>query len=179
MSEMYGSIKVDSGIRKIGVNDAGDYIELSVTDVRLLDRFSSLVEWFSAKQEELARFDEDFKARHAGDTDDTEAVIEAIHKRTEVFRETCKQIDDVFGEGCCRKVFGDIIPDELPLMDFFGQMTPVMQRMAMERGEKLKTKYSRNRKEKQKQKQRSKDELIADFKARNAAGELTDGGTEV
>ena len=177
MSEMYGSIKVDSGIRKIGVNDAGDCIELSVTDVTLLDRFSNLVEWFSTKQEELARFDEDFKARHAGDTDDTEAVIEAIHKRTEVFRETCKQIDDVFGEGCCRKVFGDIIPDELPLMDFFDQMTPVMQRMAMERGEKLKTKYSRNRKGKQKQ--RSKDELIADFKARNVTGELTDGGTEV
>nr|DAH96577.1 MAG TPA: tail assembly chaperone protein [Caudoviricetes sp.] len=177
MSEMYGNIKIDSGIRKIGVNDAGDYIELSVTDVTLLDRFSNLVEWFSSKQEELARFDEDFKARHAGDTDDTEAVIEAIHKRTEAFRETCKQIDNVFGEGCCKKVFGNIIPDELPLMDFFDQMTPVMQRMAAERGEKLKTKYSRDRKGKQKQ--RSKNELIADLKARNAAGEPTDGGTEL
>lgn len=177
MSEMYGNIKVDSRIRKIGVNDAGDYIELSVTDVTLLDRFSNLVEWFSSKQEELTRFDDDFKARHAGDTDDTEAVIEAIHKRTEVFRETCRQIDGVFGEGCCKKVFGDIIPDELPLMDFFEQMTPVMQRMAMERGEKLRTKYSRNRKGKGKQ--RSRDELIADYKVRNAAGELTDGGTEI
>lgn len=175
--EFFGGIKVDSGIRRIGVNDAGDYIELSVNDVTLLDRFSNLVEWFSSKQEELARFDEDFKARHAGDTDNTEAVIEAIHKRTEVFRETCKQIDEVFGAECCRKVFGDIIPDELPLMDFFDQMTPVMQRMAIERGEKLKTKYSRNRK--RKEKQRSKDELIADYKARNAAEELTDGGTEV
>lgn len=177
MSEIYGNIKVDSGIRRIGVNDAGDYIELSVTDVTLLDRFSNLVEWFSSKQEELAHFDLDFKARHACDTDDTEAAIEAIHKRTEVFRETCKQIDEVFGAGCCRKVFGDIIPDELPLMDFFDQMTPVMQRMAMERGEKLRTKYSRNRKGKGKQ--RSKDELIAEYKARNAAGELTYGGTEV
>lgn len=177
MSEIYGNIKVDSGIRRIGVNDAGDYIELSVTDVTLLDRFSNLVEWFSSKQEELARFDGDFQARHAGDTDDTEAVIEAIHKRTEVFRETCKQIDEVFGVGCCKKVFGDIIPDELPLMDFFDQMTPVMQRMAMERGEKLRTKYSRNRKGKGKQ--RSKDELIVEYKARNAAGELTYGGTEV
>lgn len=177
MSEIYGKIKVDSGIRRIGVNDAGDYIELSVTDVTLLERFSNLVEWFSSKQEELSHFDSDFKARHACDTDDTEAVIEAIHKRTEVFRETCKQIDEVFGAGCCRKVFGDIIPDELPLMDFFDQMTPVMQRMAMERGEKLRTKYSRNRKGKGKQ--RSKDELIAEYKARNAAGELTYGGTEV
>ena len=69
-----------------------------------------------------------------------------IHKRTELFTECCKKMDEVFGEGCCRKVFGNIIPDELPIMDFFEQMTPIMQRMAAERGEKLKTKYSRNRK---------------------------------
>ena len=62
-------------------------------------------------------------------------------------------------------------------MDFFEQMTSIMQRMAAERGEKLKTKYSRDRKGKQRQ--RSKDELIVDYKARNAARELTDGGTEL
>lgn len=177
MSEMYGNIKIDSGIRKIGVNDAGDYIELSVTDVTLLDRFSDLVEWFNIKLDELNQIDAGFNARHVNDTDDTQAIIEVIHLRTGVYTEFCTKLDEVFGEGCCKKVFGDIIPDELPIMDFIEQMTPVMQRMAAERGEKLKTKYSRDRKGKQKQ--RSKDELISDYKARNAARELKDGGTEV
>ncbi|WP_321024261.1 DUF6673 family protein [Eisenbergiella porci] len=175
MSKMYDNFNVDDGIRRIGVNTAGDYIELSLTDVTLFERFTGLLDWFETKQEELNRFGADFKARHADDIDNTKAVVEVIHKRTELFTECCKKIDEVFGEGCCKKVFGNIIPDELPIMDFFEQVTPIMQRMAMERGEKIKTKYSRNRKGKQ----RSKDELIADFKARNAAGELTDGGTEV
>lgn len=175
--EFFGGIKADSGVRKIRVNDAGEYIELSLTDVTLFERFTGLLDWFEIKQAELNQFGADFEARHANDEDNTKAVVEVIHKRTELFTECCKKMDEVFGEGCCRKVFGNIIPDELPIMDFFEQMTPIMQRMAAERGEKLKTRYSRNRKGKQKQ--RSKDELIADYKARNAAGELTDGGTEV
>lgn len=34
--EFFGGIKADSGVRKIRVNDAGEYIELSLTDVTLL-----------------------------------------------------------------------------------------------------------------------------------------------
>lgn len=175
--EFFGDIKADSGVKKIKVNDAGEYIELSLTDVTLFERFTGLLDWFEIKQAELNQFGADFEVRHANDDDNTKAVVEVIHKRTELFTECCKKIDEVFGEGCCRKVFGNIIPDELPIMDFFEQMTSIMQRMAAERGEKLKSKYSRDRKGKQRQ--RSKDELIVDYKARNAARELTDGGTEL
>ena len=37
--EFFGGIKADSGVRKIRVNDAGEYIELSLTDVTLFERF--------------------------------------------------------------------------------------------------------------------------------------------
>lgn len=169
MGNFYGNIKVDNGIRRIGVNDEGEYIELSLTDVTLFDRFASVIEWFEKKQEELTAYDADFKARHGEDEDNTSAVMETVHKRAEVFSECCQKLDEVFGKDCCRKVFGDIIPDEVPIMDFLDQMTPIMSRMAQERGEKLRAKYHRPGK---KQKQRTKQELIADYKARNAAGEL-------
>lgn len=176
MGNFYGNIKVDNGTRRIGVNDDGEYIELSLADVTLFDRFASMIEWFEKKQVELAAYDADFKARHGENEDNTAAVIETVHKRTEVFSECRQKLDEVFGKGCCRKVFGDVIPDEVPIMDFLDQMTPIMSRMAQERGEKLRAKYRRPEK---KQKQRTKEELIADYKARAAAKELTGDGEQV
>lgn len=176
MGNFYGNIKVDNGTRRIGVNDDGDYIELSLADVTLFDRFASVIEWFEKKQAELTAYDVDFKARHSNDDDNTAAVMETVHKRAEVFSECCQKLDEVFGKDCCRKVFGDIIPDEGPIMDFLDQMSPIMARMAQERGEKLRAKYHRPGK---KQKQRTKEELIADCQARAAAKELTGDGEQV
>lgn len=170
MGNFYGNIKVDNGTRRIGVNDDGDYIELSLADVTLFDRFASVVEWFEKKQAELTAYDADFKARHSNDEDNTAAVMETVHKWAEVFSECCQKLDEVFGKDCCRKVFGDIIPDEGLIMDFLDQMTPIMARMAQERGEKLRAKYHRPGK---KPKQRTKEELIADYQARAAAKELS------
>ena len=175
MENFYGNIKVDNGTRRIGVNDDGDYIELSLADVTLFDRFASAVEWFEKKQAELTAYDADFKARHSGDEDNAAAVMETVHKRAEVFSECCQKLDDVFGKDCCLKVFGNIIPDEGPIMDFLDQMTPIMASMAQERGEKLRAKYHRPTK---KPKQRTKEELIADYKACNVAGELMTGDGE-
>lgn len=95
MENFYGNIKVDNGTRRIGVNDDGDYIELSLADVTLFDRFASAVEWFEKKQAELTAYDADFKARHSGDEDNAAAVMETVHKRAEVFSECCQKLDDV------------------------------------------------------------------------------------
>ena len=43
--EFFGDIKADSGVKKIKVNDAGEYIELSLTDVTLFERFTGLLDW--------------------------------------------------------------------------------------------------------------------------------------
>lgn len=50
------------------------------------------------------------------------------------------------GEGCCRKVFGNIVPDDLLIMDFLEQLTPAIEALGKERNKKLSTKYSRDRK---------------------------------
>ncbi len=174
MAEMFGSLKVDNGVRRIKVNDAGEYIELSLTDVTLLDRFTGLMEWYGAKRDELNRFDADLKQRHAEDTDSDGAVIEVIHKRTEVYTEFCRKLDEVFGDGCCRKVFGNVIPDEIPIIDFLEQITPIMNRMAVERGERLKARYSGNLKHRGKRrsrgKQRTKEELISAYQGEAVNG---------
>ena len=55
-------------------------------------------------------------------------------------------LDLLFGEGCCRKVFGNIVPDDLLIMDFLEQLTPVIEDLGRERNKKLSGKYSRGRK---------------------------------
>lgn len=179
-NSLYGNIRVDDGVRRIGVNDNGDYISLSVNDVSLLDRFSDLIEWFENKQKELQEFGRYFNERHARDieridtrlqTDEFDEddekihnrmIIEVIRKRTEVYRECCEKIDQVFGKDCCKKVFGEVLPDEALLAEFLDQMTPIMAKMANERGEKLRAKYNSGRRGK-KNVQRSKEELIAAY----------------
>lgn len=50
MGEFYGNLKIDNGMRKIGVNDGGDYIELSVNDKNLTERFADLLKWMDEEE---------------------------------------------------------------------------------------------------------------------------------
>lgn len=143
MGEYFKELQVDNGLRKIKVNDAGEYIEVSVNDSTFFDRFADLLVWIGDKEKELDQYGESHKA----DTlEDMEAVREVVKKRTETYQECCQRLDVLFGEGCCRKVFGDIVPDDLLIMDFLEQLTPVIEELGKERNRKLSSKYSRSRK---------------------------------
>ena len=67
-------------------------------------------------------------------------------KRTETYQECCERLDKVFGEGCCRKVFGEIVPDELLIMDFIEQIGDVLHALGQERNRRMAEKYNRRRK---------------------------------
>ena len=109
MSEFYKELRVDNGLRKIGVNDKGDYLEISINDSSVFDRFADLMTWLQEKEKDLNQFQKD----HAGEkADDPEVLGMYAAKRTETYQECCERLDKVFGEGCCRKVLGEIVPDE-------------------------------------------------------------------
>lgn len=174
MSELYGSIKVDNGVRKIGVNDSGDYIEISVNDRGLYSRFADLMDWFDKQQSVVEQKGKELLKKHGdgpvikenedGEVEmNTSAIVDITKVETDCYKECCEKIDDVFGENTCKKVFGDIIPDFVLIGEFFEQITPVLQKLAEERGEKIGNRYSRRKINKGKR-QRSKEELIADYK---------------
>lgn len=143
MGEFFRELQVDNGLRKIKVNDEGEYIEVSVNDSTFFDRFADLLVWISDKEKELEQYGED----HKTDTlEDMEVIREVVRKRTETYQECCQRLDMLFGEGCCRKVFGDIVPDDLLIMDFLEQVTPVIEELGKERNKKLSLRYSRSRK---------------------------------
>lgn len=143
MGEYFRELQVDNGLRRIKVNVDGDYIEVSVNDSTFFDRFADLLVWIGDKEKELEQYGETHKA---DDLKDMEIVQELVRKRTETYQECCRRLDMLFGEGCCRKVFGNIVPDDLLIMDFLEQLTPVIEELGRERNKKLSGKYSRGRK---------------------------------
>lgn len=176
MSELYGNIRVDNGKRKIGVNDNGDYIEISVNDRELHSKFANLLDWLEKQQQIIEKKGKELSRKHGNgpliseDEDgkvevNASALVDVTSVETECHKECCEKIDEVFGKDTCKKVFGDVIPDFALIEEFFEQITPVLQKLSEERGEKISNRYTRRQMAKGKRKkQRSKEELIADYK---------------
>ena len=143
MGEYFRELQVDNGLRRIKVNADGEYIEVSINDSTFFDRFADLLVWIEDKEKELEQYGE---AHKADDLKDMEVIQEIVRKRKETYQECCQRLDLLFGEGCCRKVFGNIVPDDLLIMDFLEQLTPVIEELGKERNKRLSTKYGRSRK---------------------------------
>lgn len=141
-------IRVDRGIEKIEVNDNGEYIEVTLNDPTFFERFGNFLKWLQNKQEELEKKEKVAPVQPEEQTEevDIDRIIELSKERIEICRESCKALDGLFGEGCCRKVFGDMLPDENCIADFIEQITPILQGMAKKRNEQIELRYNRNRK---------------------------------
>jgi len=172
MGELYGNLRIDNGIRRIGVNDYGDYIELSINDNTLTERFVDLLTWLDEEQKNMEAKGKELAEKHGDgpiiDKDDggntvinTSALSDVVKAEADLYRRCCEKIDRVFGEDTCKKVFGDVLPDDVLIWDFFEQITPILEKMSAERGEKISLRYDRKKK---KNRQRSKEQLLRDYK---------------
>ena len=140
-------IRVNSGIT-VEVNDNGDTILVNAEDQYFIEKFLGLNE----KLENIANTD----AKELENKSEREQLEFVILKTKEIMAE----IDGLFGEDACRKVFGNIIPSPYLIADFFDQLTPIAEQYMDERQKKISKKYNRNRKGSNKY--RSKEELIRD-----------------
>lgn len=132
-------IRVGTGVKRIEVNDAGEYIELNFADQALPGRFYHMLD---KCQQIAAQADADAQAIHekyAGSpTEEQRALLE--YNET-IHRAMMTELDAVFGKDTCRKVFGDIIPGLDLIADFLEQLQPFMEQGMAERTAKMQ-KYS-------------------------------------
>lgn len=141
-------IRVTSGI-VIEVNDNGETITVNAEDQGFIDKFFGLRE----RLDELAKKMSSTDVKELGEREQLRTLIDGT-------KEIMTDIDALFGENACRKVFGDIIPNPYLIAEFFDQLTPIARQYMDERQKKIDAKYNRNRKGGKKQ--RSKDEIIKD-----------------
>ncbi len=124
-------------IVKIEVNDDGDIIAIDLSDREFPNRFYAL---FANLQHRV----EEFEGKR-GEIENL-SVPEQICTDIEMHKAVMVDIDNLFGAGTCKKVFGDIVPDVAEITDFFEQLVPILQKYGKKRQDSINQKYSPARK---------------------------------
>lgn len=134
-------LRVNTGAKRIEVNDAGEYIVLNFGDQSFPKRVFDMMGRIKARTEQAAA--EEKKIRE--ENQDEENRILALAEFNEgLHRYVMQEVDGVFGPETCRKVFGDIVPGIDLFEDFFNQLMPYFEDYAKERSAKM-SKYSAGR----------------------------------
>ena len=135
---MPNSIRVNTGAVKIEVNDAGECITLPFGDQQFPARYQKMLESIKEKQAESeARAKKIDESKMPKDEKDAAGIALML----EIHQWLRDQVDGLFGEGTCKKVFGDIVPGVELYEDFFMQLKPYFEKHGKERTAKMK-KYS-------------------------------------
>lgn len=126
-------IKIDNGLKKIKVNDAGDYIEFSVRDNKFIDGLGKFVIWLEDTTKTTEKKEE-------------KDVMLRFQEERKQCKEACKKLDELLGENTCNKVFGNVEPDIYLIAEFCEKLLEYVQQFTEERKEAIDKKYNNNRK---------------------------------
>ena len=128
------SLRVETGVT-IEVNDAGECIVARLDDNSFTDKFYNILDTMEKTGDLLDEASLDGKNER-----------EQLAIVTERIKMVMQDIDNLFGVGACKKVFGDIVPSGYAIADFFDQLVPIFEEYANEKQQKILSKYSNKRK---------------------------------
>lgn len=135
-------INIPRNEKRIEVNDSGDYIVLPLGDQTFLPDILALIRDFRAYAIEL----QSTAASVSGDRLDS--IVETAERNATMCRALADKVDGMFGDGACVKIFGVRVPGLEAFADFFGQLSPIVQRFseqqrnaALEKARKYTDKY--------------------------------------
>lgn len=132
-------IRVNTGAKRIEVNDSGDYIFLDFSDNSFPDRFFSMIDRVQACGNECTKSLEKIGADHQEGSEAYVRASAALLRK--VHEDIMGEVDAFFGPGTCKKVFGDIVPGIELYDDFFSQLMPYFEQAGKERAQRI-SKYS-------------------------------------
>lgn len=133
-------IRIQRNVKRIEVNDNGDFITLDFDDLNLPYRY---YEMLKKLEKDRVKFSAELAKKLKGKPSSicTEELVNAERELNIYFRDA---VDEVFGEGTCRKVYGDILPSLEMHMQFFDLLRPYFEEEAKRRQERM-SKYSARR----------------------------------
>ena len=165
---------------KLYLNEYEDFILINESDSGIFDRYAEFLKWLDEKGIDIQKSEEKLREIYGNDIvkrdDDgnvvdvnTDAFLALSKLRTDTYRETCEQIDRIFGKDTCRKYFResyeinpDFVPDDECIYDFLEEITPVLNNIFADRKKRIELKYNKNRKGGKANNYRTKDQLLAD-----------------
>lgn len=141
------SIRVDTGVRKITVNDEGETISLNFADQSFPVRYFNMVDEFQSQQEIFQKEEDDLiKECEENQLSEYERMRKTAAFNLKIHEFFKERVEALFGTDACRKVFGDIVPSVDMYMDFISQLAPYFEKYGKERQKKLMQKYNPKRK---------------------------------
>lgn len=138
--------RISSGAKRIEVNDAGEYICVNIGDPSFMTGMANIKKKLEQK---ASNMDQDAQAIDAmpDSTEDEkfEKLCVVMSIKESICRDIMHDIDDLFHDEACRKVFGTgVVADEEMIIEFFEKLSPFLKQYAQEKAEKM-SKYSPNR----------------------------------
>lgn len=127
-------IKLCSGI-EVKVNDKGETIIMNVEDQQFTENFYQLLD----KMEQANAHMNSDRVKAMSEHDQLKESIQETKK-------VMTEIDRIFGENACRKVFGNIVPNMYLIADFFHKIEPIANKYMNKRREEINARYNRDRK---------------------------------
>lgn len=124
------SIRVNSGVKVIEVNDKGETISLPLSDDSFIKGFFGLLN--------------ETKDKAAAISEKNGDVLETLDAVVEFDKVVRDKIDVLMGENTCKKVFGDVLPSSDQFLDFFSQLRPIVESHVEKRAANM-NKYSAER----------------------------------
>ena len=126
-------IRLIRNIKRIEVNDDGEYIELDFDDLNLPYRYYGMLKQLQRDRVEFAQtLEESLKGKSENESRDI-----LIEKERELNVYFCNKIDEVFGKDTCRKVYGYILPSLEMHLAFFDAIKPYFEEEAKRRQQKM------------------------------------------
>lgn len=125
-------ISFDNGDKKVEINDSGDYIVIPMGD----NTFPQRVIDFSKKAEEQYNVLLEKEIELKG------SDIEILsNMRADILSNVGRLFDGLFGDGSCKKVFGNLAPSMDIMVSFMEQIAPLVNKFATERQSEIEAKY--------------------------------------
>lgn len=141
-------IKLSSGIKKIAIKDEdGDLITVITVDTANADtakKFAGVIDKLNNISENCEKEASEWRKNHKDDMDDinVDASLELNSIRVKYLKQITESIDGLFGEDAMKQIYGDIVPDELAIVEFVEQVIPVMNKLFNKRFEQVQNRYN-------------------------------------
>lgn len=141
-------IKLSSGIKKIAIKDEdGDLITVITVDTANADtakKFAGVIDKLNNISENCEKEASEWRKNHKDDMDDinVDAVLEVNSIRVKYLKQVTESINGLFGEDAMKQIYGDIVPDELAIVEFVEQVIPVMNKLFNKRFEQVQNRYN-------------------------------------
>ena len=120
-------IKLSSGIKKIAIKDEdGDLITVITVDTANADTAKKFAGVIDMNVDDI----------------NVDAALELNSIRVKYLKQITESIDGLFGEDAMKQIYGDIVPDELAIVEFVEQVIPVMNKLFNKRFEQVQNRYN-------------------------------------